>query len=309
MELASSVGLLNALGDETRMRILALLSGRELTVAELTSVLEMSQSRVSAHLARLRDQGLLRDRRAGTSSFYALNENAMPDEARKLWTVLSTDLKDDVLGRDARRCEAMLTARGKWPDSIAGQMERHYSPGRTWESATHALLGLVRVGDVLDIGAGDGAISSLVAPRARSITLLDRSDDLLSAAKKRFDRLDLRATFVVGDMHALPFDDESFDAVLMLHVLGFTDRPQEALAEAARVLRVHGQLTVVTLAPHTHDDVTKGYGHVNRGMKPETLSRDLTALKLDVSLADITSIEKKAPRFEVVTAYATKAKP
>jgi DNA-binding transcriptional ArsR family regulator len=61
-----------ALADPTRLRILALLAREELSVGELTEVLGMTQSRVSGHLGVLREAGLVRDRRQGTSAFYSL---------------------------------------------------------------------------------------------------------------------------------------------------------------------------------------------------------------------------------------------
>ena len=56
--------------DPTRVRILALLEREELAVQELMDVLGMAQSRVSRHLAILRDAGLVQDRRDGTYVFY-----------------------------------------------------------------------------------------------------------------------------------------------------------------------------------------------------------------------------------------------
>ena len=63
--LQSTVGLLTLLGDATRVRLLSLLAREELTVAELTQITELSQSRVSTHLGRLRDGGRSEERRVG----------------------------------------------------------------------------------------------------------------------------------------------------------------------------------------------------------------------------------------------------
>ena len=63
---------LAALTDPVRCRILLLLERHELTVGELTSILRMAQSRISGHLAVLRESELVRDRRQGTSAFYSL---------------------------------------------------------------------------------------------------------------------------------------------------------------------------------------------------------------------------------------------
>ena len=64
--LQQSVELLGALADPTRVRLLSLLETDELSVQELTAITELGQSRVSTHLARLREAELVQSRRAGS---------------------------------------------------------------------------------------------------------------------------------------------------------------------------------------------------------------------------------------------------
>src|SRR5262245_29932925 len=139
--LGATSDLLALFAEPSRVRLLALLGDTELTVNELCSVTELGQSRVSTHLGKLREAGLVRDRRAGGSTYYRMANGDLPAPARKLWSVVAADLDDTQLATDKRRCAAVLRARaaqarsdreGSWPDSIAGEMERHYSPGRTW---------------------------------------------------------------------------------------------------------------------------------------------------------------------------------
>src|SRR5689334_20833391 len=239
-----TVELLRLFGDATRVRLASLLEKDELTVAEMTRITDLPQSRVSTHLGKLREAGVLRDRREGASTYYSMNDGAMPAEIRKLWTVVGETLDEPLLRADRDRCAALVRARegGKgWPDSVAGQMERYYSPGRTWEAIARGLLGLVRLGDVLDAGSGDGAIAALLAPRARRITCLDRSQKVLAAARHRLGHLP-NVAFVPGDLHALPFADGRFDQVLLFNVLVYADNPSRAIAEAARVLKPGGDL-------------------------------------------------------------------
>ena len=73
MDLASASSVLRLLADPTRVRLLALLEHEELTVAELAAVLHLAQPRVSTHLAKLKEAGLVRDRRAGVSAYYRAN--------------------------------------------------------------------------------------------------------------------------------------------------------------------------------------------------------------------------------------------
>jgi ArsR family transcriptional regulator len=63
---------LRALGDETRLRILNLLSRGQLPVADLIAAMDAPQARISQQLARLRSAGLVEDRRQGKSVYYSL---------------------------------------------------------------------------------------------------------------------------------------------------------------------------------------------------------------------------------------------
>jgi ArsR family transcriptional regulator len=308
--LGATSDLLGLLAEPSRVRLLALLAEQELTVGELCAATELGQSRVSTHLGKLREAGLLRDRRAGGSTFYRMANGEMPEAARKLWSVVAADLDDTQLASDRRRCAGVLRARaatGRWPDSVAGEMERHYSPGRTWEALARGLIGLVELGDVLDAGAGDGATAQLIAPRARSVTCVDISETLIDAARVRLAGHP-NAKAQVADLVDLPFSDASFDQVLALNVLTHLRAPGRALAELARVLRPGGRLVLVTLAAHDHLDVTSGYGHVHAGFRPAEVRRLVERAGLGVEQCALTSRERRAPYFQVVTAFASKPK-
>jgi ArsR family transcriptional regulator len=307
-DLGATSNLLGLLAEPSRVRLLALLADNELTVNELTSITELGQSRVSTHLGKLREAGLVRDHRVGGSTFYRLANGEMPADARKLWGVVAEELDDQRLAADRRRCAAVLKARrvaARWPESVAGEMERHYSPGRTWEALAGGLIGLVQLGDVLDAGAGDGALARLLAPRARTITCIDVSEKLVEAARVRLADF-ANASVEVADLHALPFADASFDQVLMLNVLPYLRTPARALGEAARVLRPGGRLALVTLAEHRHPEITTGYGHVHAGFAPAAVRRMLQKAGLAVESCEVTSRERRAPYFQVVTAFADK---
>jgi DNA-binding transcriptional ArsR family regulator len=82
------------LSDPTRVRVLALLEQEELAVQELMDVLDMAQSRVSRHLAILREAGLLQDRREGTHVFYRF---AISDSGpwRDAWNLVRATTAED----------------------------------------------------------------------------------------------------------------------------------------------------------------------------------------------------------------------
>lgn len=64
--------LMKALGNESRLLILCYLDGKELSVSELNTCLDLSQSALSQHLAVLRKDGLVRTRRESQTIYYSL---------------------------------------------------------------------------------------------------------------------------------------------------------------------------------------------------------------------------------------------
>jgi SAM-dependent methyltransferase len=306
MELEHGSSLLRVLADATRLRLLVLLGTEELSVAELSAITALAQPRVSTHLAKLKDADLVLDRRQGVSAFYRANDRIDAATA-SLLHALTTQLDDALLDQDAGRLKLVLAERrgGAWADSVAGSMERHYSPGRTWETLTHAFTQLLEPGDVLDVGSGDGVIAELLAPRARSIVCLDISERVISAARERLRGL-VNVRLDVGDMHALPVPDASADLVLLLNALTYSESPARALAEAARALRPGGRLLATTLSRHAHAAAVKPFGHVNLGFRREDLRRYCTGAGLEVVALERGTRERRPPHFEILTLLATR---
>jgi ubiquinone/menaquinone biosynthesis C-methylase UbiE len=105
-----------------------------------------------------------------------------------------------------------------------------------------ALRGVELHGEVLEIGAGSGAMAAAVARRApgASFTVTDLDPAMLRAAERRLARFG-HVRVRQADVTALPFPDDSFDLVSSHLMLHHVVRWQEALAEAARVLRPGGR--------------------------------------------------------------------
>src|SRR5436309_10946388 len=95
--------LFKALGDDTRLRIVALLSHGDLCVCHLERALGLSQPNVSRQLGILRAAGIVEDRRQGTWVYYRLLPQENADRKRQLETLLGTFTRRDVLRRDVER--------------------------------------------------------------------------------------------------------------------------------------------------------------------------------------------------------------
>lgn len=299
---------LKVFADATRVRLLALLELEELTVAELSAITRLAQPRVSTHLAKLKEAGLVRDRRAGVSAYYRFDEAALDPAQRTLWHALSTGSDDPLLRQDAERVAGVLAMRAadqNWADTVAGDMERHYSPGRTWEAMARSALPLLETGDVLDIASGDGVLAELLAPHAHRYVCVDTSARVVAAAGERLRKLK-NVEVREGDMHALPFANASFDLVVLMHALTYSTRPAQAVAEAARVLRPGGRLLLSSLARHEHKVAVEAYGHVNLGFGGKELRKFAEKAGLGISSLETVTREKRPPHFEVISLIGNK---
>ncbi|GHA92847.1 ArsR/SmtB family transcription factor [Shewanella indica] len=97
-----------ALADETRLRsLLLILQQGELCVCELTEALALSQPKVSRHLAQLRTQGLLQDRRRGQWVFYRLSPELAPWCEQLLRDTLTAN--PGFIANELTRLEAMAS--------------------------------------------------------------------------------------------------------------------------------------------------------------------------------------------------------
>src|SRR5471032_1337628 len=103
---------LKAAGEETRLRVLALLTEAELTVSDLTQILRQSQPRISRHLKLLVEAGLVERFREGAWALFRLAERTGSAEfARALIERLNP--KDTMVGRDRDRLSAVRAARAQ----------------------------------------------------------------------------------------------------------------------------------------------------------------------------------------------------
>jgi ArsR family transcriptional regulator len=309
MDLDAWSSCLRVLADPTRVRLLALLEREELTVAELSAVTRLAQPRVSTHLAKLKEADLVRDRRAGVSAYYRFSAEHLEPGEQRLWETLRDSTDDPLLRQDGERLPAVLANRAadqNWADSVAGDMERHYSPGRTWEALARSALPLLAPGDVLDVASGDGVLAELLAPHAQRYVCIDSSHKVVVAASERLRRLP-HVEVLEGDMQALPFERPQFDLVLLMHALTYAEKPALAIAEAARVLRKGGRLLATCLARHEHKAAVVPFGHVNLGFTEKELRRHAEKAGLVVQVCESVTREKRPPHFEVLTLLGRKA--
>jgi ubiquinone/menaquinone biosynthesis C-methylase UbiE len=99
---------------------------------------------------------------------------------------------------------------------------------------------------VLDVGAGTGWLSEMLAERGFETSAVDLGLDSIRRAKKRLEGKSAQPSFFEGDVYALPCRSGSFDACVAVEILEHLEKPADALLEIARVLRPGGFLVVAT---------------------------------------------------------------
>ena len=236
------VSYLKAFADPIRLRLLALCVRGECTVSELTQVMGHSQPRISQHLKQLCDAGLLEKFRDGQFVYYRVplaSEEAA--QRRRLFALLPSD--EPVYERDFERLCGLRAAQG------LSAPQQDDDSARYLHRALIELTVTMSLGDLIDIGSGQGRILKLLGSRAQRAVGVDISADARQLARAELllagiENCSLRN----GDMYDLPFAAGEFDTVILDDVLGKAERPVAVMTEAGRMLRRGGRLLLLCRA-------------------------------------------------------------
>lgn len=263
---------LRAVAETTRLRLLVLCAGGELTVSELAHILGQSQPRVSRHLKLLCEAGLLDRFREGSWVFYRLSSGSAAS-ALSRHLVAACGRADETIALDLQRLAAIKRQRAEHAAAYFDENAARWHKIRSLyideaevEAALSEVIAAAGPKDLLDIGTGTGRMIEVLGPRVVHALGIDQSREMLAVARVNLERAGLTNTIVrLGDMYQLPLGDASFDAVVIHQVLHYADRPAAAIAEAARVLRPGGVLVVVDFAPHALEYLREEHAHRRLG--------------------------------------------
>ncbi|MDH3372989.1 MAG: metalloregulator ArsR/SmtB family transcription factor [Gammaproteobacteria bacterium] len=229
---------LKAFADPVRLRLLALCVRGECTVSELTEVMGQSQPRISQHLKQLCDAGLLERFRDGHFVYYRVPlDTEQASQRRRLFALLPTD--EPAYERDFKKLCGLRTEQGLAPPEKDDAV-------RYLHRALIELTVAMPLGDLIDIGSGQGRILKLLGSRAQRAVGVDTNADARQLARAELllagiENCSLRH----GDMYELPFADGEFDTVILDDVLADAERPMTAIREARRILKNGGRLLLL----------------------------------------------------------------
>ena len=298
---------LEASGEVTRLRLLALLADAELTVSELVTILGQSQPRISRHLKLLTDAGLAERHREGAWAFFHLADRTpAADLARDI--IRRIDPADAVLSGDRARLAEVRRARSEQAAAYFAAQAKDWDKLRslhvaeeTVEAAIRDIIGAHHLHAVLDLGTGTGRMLELLAPLADRAVGVDSSPAMLNLARTRLERTGLRNVQLrQGDIYALPIERDAYDLVIIHQVLHYLDDPSRALREATRALRPGGRLIVVDFAPHAQEFLREQHAHRRLGFARDEIDSFLREASLDPSAyRELTSASKDAGKLTV----------
>jgi ubiquinone/menaquinone biosynthesis C-methylase UbiE len=310
--MASILKNLRLLADPSRLRVLLLVEREELSVAELQEILGMGQSRISTHLAQLKQAGLVEDRRNGKSILYRLKPGAQANGFTEMLGVLrqaAAEIPEAEQDSEAMRL-ALRRRQDKmrsYFDELAGKFGRNYVPGRSWQGLAETLLTLMPPMVIADLGAGEGTFSQLLARRSKKVIAVDNSEKMVEygrelALKHGVKNLEYRK----GDLEEVPIREAAVDLAFFSQALHHAQHPDRAVREAWRILKPGGRIVVLDLLRHTYEEARELYADLWLGFTEVEVTRFLRQAGFKNIETSVVHSEESAPHFETLLAVGDK---
>lgn len=303
---------LRLIADPTRVRMLCLLRHEDLSVVELQDILGMGQSRISSHLSKLREAALVTDRRSGKNIIYTFGNENSPVDERMIQTLelAASDIEEIKDDRDAlaMAVQKRTDKARAYFDELAGKFGKTYCPGRSWKALAETLLKLMPPMIIADLGAGEGTFSQLLAQRAEKVIAVDNSEKMVEfgtkvARENGYQNLEYR----FGSLDDAPIDSNTVDIAFFSQALHHAEKPEKAISEAHRILKLGGKIVIMDLLKHQFEEARDLYADTWLGFSELEISRLLTNesfCDIEISVVDR---EADPPHFQTIMALGTKS--
>ncbi len=279
-DLKNLVVLLKAAGEITRLRLLALLMGGELSVKDLTDILGQSQPRVSRHLKMLADAGLLERNAEGAWAYYRVRENGeQADLVRSM--IARIEKTDPQLLLDQCALEKVRLEHQKQADAYFAQVAQSWDilrnmhvPEAALEAAIVAALGEQPIDHLLDLGTGTGRMLELLRKRYARGTGIDSSREMLVVARAKLAAASIsHAQVRLGNIINLDKYAPPSDLIILHQVLHYFDDPGRILLKARQKLAGGGRMLVVDFLSHDFEVLRTEHAHRRLGMSHRQMEK------------------------------------
>jgi len=313
LALDPAVEALKAIGEPSRLRIIAVLRHGECSVSDLCEILGQSQPRISRHLRLLVDAGVCTRHREGTFVFFGLKRRTTDDEQYAALTqgiLRSLDSSDPQIAADRERLHDVRQRRAAAAHqhfaSVADEWDRESAHHVSQHVVEHALtsaldrsLGTGNVGDIIDIGTGTGRMIELLADRSTRIVGLDTNPAMLRVARATLDSAGIhQAELRHTDLFSPPVEPEQFELVIVHQVLHYLDDPDRAIHAISRLASPGGSVVIVDLMTHTNETLRTEHAHRRLGFDATQMSNWCLSAGLNI-IDHLIAREEHSDRLEV----------
>lgn len=295
--------VLKALGHTERLRILNLLSHGDLSVSELVYILDLSQPRVTQYIHSLAQLGIIERLKEGHWVFSRLQSRYKTTSALVATALAALPKSDPLLNRDMLRLEKVHAERAKIAEAffanVANDCDRlgdEYLPQADIEAHMRRLIGGEHIEYMVDLGTGTGRLLHVFASQVTRATGIDNNREMLKVARHNLVVSGHKhLTVQQGDLYGTVLESGVADLVSLHQVLHYLERPQEAISEAARLLKTGGRLLIVDFSVHEFTQFQQDYAHLWLGFSSENMQSWLAMADMSLQSCEIFPSHKKRP--------------
>lgn len=271
----SALHIYKALADESRLRLLNVLSRGPFSVQELTAILGVGQSTVSHHLKVLQSAGIASSEREGTWAFYSMAPSL--NGAQKIVSACIESLESESdaelkqkLENDAASIKEILDQRRSAAHNYFESVAPHWksmTKAETEASLNELAKRIPSDAPLIELGCGSGALLEKILPRTAQTIAVDYSPRMLEEAKKNLGQLSESVDLRLGYLEQMPVKDSAVSFAAAHMVLHHLANPQDAIKEMARALVPGGTALIVDLAAHSNETMRERFSDLWLGFE------------------------------------------
>jgi ubiquinone/menaquinone biosynthesis C-methylase UbiE/DNA-binding transcriptional ArsR family regulator len=312
LDIGELTAVYKLLGDETRLRVLALLQDNELAVGEIQKVLGIGQSTLSSQLALMKEQDLVAGRKEGQKVFYRIPLDPSSRKLALLREALASAAHAKWHARDRRHLEKTLRERAESSREFFNRqaVQNMQSPGQTWQALAHGLITLIHGHRIVDLGCGSGRLARQFAASGNAVTGVDSSEEQIRLAKA--DKIETNSAgrdpeYRLASMESTGLPAMAFDLALLSQSLHHAANPAEVIREAHRLLAPGGKLLILDLLAHEADWMRSKFGDFWLGFSEADLKNWVSAAGFSLAHFEITPPSPEYPDLEGVMVVGVKS--